>query len=84
MVTAGQAQFEPLLTGKAERIYEVLPEESKKDYATATKVLGERLKPAGRKALSSTQLLRRKQGTGETLCRCSRASLNKAMEHRKG
>ena len=60
-------QFELLLTGKAERIYEVLPEESKKDYATATKALGERLKPAGRKALSSAQLLRRKQGTGETI-----------------
>ena len=60
-------QFELLLTDKAERIYEVLPEESKKDYATATKALGERLKPAGRKALSSAQLLRRKQGTGETV-----------------
>ena len=67
----------------------MLPEESKKDYATATKALGERLKPAGRKALSSAQLLRRKQGTVQErlsmpLCRRLRASLNKAMEHRKG
>ena len=44
-------------TGGAERIYEVLPEESKSSYAVATKALGDRLKPAGQKALVSAQLL---------------------------
>ena len=56
-----------LNVGKAERVYEVLPGESKSSYAKATKALGDRLKPAGRKALSSAQLLRRKQRSGETV-----------------
>ena len=59
--------FELHLVGKAERVYEVLPGESKSSYAKATKALGDRLKPAGRKALSSAQLLRRKQRSGETV-----------------
>ena len=36
--------------GKAERVYEVLPGESKSSYAKATKALGDRLEQAGRKA----------------------------------
>ena len=58
-------QFELHLVGRAEQIYEVLPGESKSSYAKATKALEDRLKPAGRKALSSAQLLRRKQKPGE-------------------
>ena len=54
-------QFELHLTGKAERIYEVLPEESKKGFAEATAALGERL----REALLSAQLLQWKQRSGE-------------------
>ena len=49
-------QFELHLVGRAEQIYEVLPGESKSSYAKATKALEDRLKPAGRKALSSSQL----------------------------
>ena len=58
-------QFELHLVGRAEQIYEVLPGESKSSYAKATKALENRLKLAGRKALSSAQLLRRKQKPGE-------------------
>ncbi len=58
-------QFELHLTGRAERIYEVLSEDVKTDFSKATAALGERLRPAGRKALASAQLLSRKQKTGE-------------------
>ena len=58
-------QFELHLVGRAEQIYEVLTGESKSSYAKATKALEDRLKPSGRKALSSAQLLRRKQKPGE-------------------
>ncbi len=37
----------------------------KTDFRKATAALGECLKPAGRKALASAQLLSRKQKTGE-------------------
>ena len=45
----------------------MLPEESKSSFALASKALGDRLKPAGRKALASAQLLRRKQRGSETV-----------------
>ena len=65
------------LTGREESIYEVLQAEEK-----ATKALGGRLKPAGRKALASAQLLRRKQRPGETVdefVQALRVCLRKAM-----
>ena len=60
-------QFELHLSGKAESIYEVLPEESKVSFSVDTKALGDHLRPAGRKALTSAQLLRRKQKMGESV-----------------
>ena len=60
-------QFELHLTGKAESIYEVLSAELKGSYASATRALGERLRPARREALTSAQLLRRQQRAGETV-----------------
>lgn len=50
-------QFELNLSGGAERIYEVLPHEAKILCNKATEALGDHLKPAGQKALSSIQLL---------------------------
>ncbi len=43
----------------------MLSEDVKTDFSKATAALGERLRPAGRKALASAQLLSRKQKTGE-------------------
>ncbi len=80
-------QFELYLVGRAERIYEVLPSESKSSYARATKALSERLKPAGRKTLSSAQLLRRKQKPGETVDEFVQAFenlLEKSYGHKSG
>jgi hypothetical protein len=60
-------QFELHLTGKAERVYEVLPPEEKQTFASATEALGRRIQPAKREALASAQLLRRKQKAGESV-----------------
>ena len=60
-------QFELHLAGKAESVYEVLPAELKGSYASATRSLGERLQPVRREALTSGQLLRRRQRLGESV-----------------
>ena len=43
--------------GKAKGIYSVLPLEEKWDFTAASQVLGKRVQPAKREALSSAQLL---------------------------
>ena len=58
-------QFELHLAGKAEGVYAVLPSEDKESFERASKALGERVQPAMREALSSAQLLRRRQRTAE-------------------
>ena len=60
-------QFELHLTGRAERVYEVLPSKSKETYAVATEALRKRLNPVEREALVSAQLMRRKQQAGESV-----------------
>lgn len=60
-------QFELHLTGKAESIYAVLPVDDKDTFEKASKALGERVRLAKREALSSAQLLRRRQRTGESV-----------------
>jgi len=50
-----------------EQIYEVLPAAFNKSNEEGTQALGRRLKPAGRKAFTSAELLRRKQHPGETM-----------------
>ena len=60
-------QFELHLAGKAESVYEVLPPEEKGSFDLASKALGKRIQPAKREALSSAQLLRRRQRTGESV-----------------
>ena len=60
-------QFELLLTGKAERVYDVLPEGAKATFKEATEALGKRLSPVRREALVSAQLMRRRQRSDETV-----------------
>ena len=60
-------QFELHLGGKAEGIYDVLPADEKTTFDLATKALGKRVQPAKREALSSAQLLRRRQKSGESV-----------------
>ena len=60
-------QFELHLAGKAESVYEVLPPEEKGSFDLASKALGKIIQPAKREALSSAQLLRRRQWTGESV-----------------
>ena len=60
-------QFELHLGGRAEQIYEVLPSSAKASFEEASKALGARLVPAGRKALTSAELLGRKQHEGESV-----------------
>jgi len=45
----------------------VLPSTAKTTHKVATKALGDRLKPAGRKALTSAELVSRKQRPGESV-----------------
>ena len=60
-------QFELHLAGKAESIYAVLPPEEKETFEKASQALGKRVQPAKREALSSAQLLRRRQKLGESV-----------------
>ena len=52
-------QFELLLSGRAERIYELMPGSVKGTFQEATTALQKRLEPVGRDALRSAQLIRR-------------------------
>ena len=58
-------QFELHLTGKVKSIYEVLPPEEKATFTLASEALGKRVQPAKREALTSAQLLRRRQKPGK-------------------
>ena len=60
-------QFELLLSGCAERIYELLPGSVKGTFQEATTALQKCLEPVGRDALRSAQLIRRRQKFGETV-----------------
>ena len=60
-------QFELLLSGRAERIYELLPGSCKSTFQDATTALQRRLEPVGRDALRSAQLIRRRQRSGESV-----------------
>ena len=60
-------QFELLLTGKAEKLYELLPAGDLRSYQIAVDALKKRLTPAGREALRSAQLMRRKQQVNESV-----------------
>ena len=60
-------QFELLLSGCAERIYELLPGSVKGAFQEATTALQKRLEPVGRDVLRSAQLIRRRQKFGETV-----------------
>ena len=54
-------QFELHLVGRAERVYEVLPAELKQTFDVAVTSLSQRLHPVKRQALTSAQLIKRKQ-----------------------
>ena len=60
-------QFELHLAGKAEKVYEVLPNEVKQNFSDASSALQQRLNPVRREALVSVQLMRRKQQPSETV-----------------
>ena len=60
-------QFELLLTGRAEKIYELLSDSVKESFQTATEALHKRLTPVRREALVSAQLMRRRQQNTETV-----------------
>ena len=60
-------QFELHLAGKAELLYEVLPNDTKVSLDTAVAALRDRLQPVQHAALASAQLMRRKQGTQESV-----------------
>ena len=53
-------QFELHLSVRAERVYEVLPSQSKASFKDATEALQKHLNPIEREALVSAQLMRRK------------------------
>lgn len=55
------------MTGKAERIYEILPDKVKKCFTDASKAFCQRLNPIRREALISAQLMRRRQRVEETV-----------------
>ena len=60
-------QLELRLKGRAERLYEVLPQESKISFSSALESLKKRLAPARRDALLSAQLMKRKQLPSESV-----------------
>ena len=60
-------QFELLLTGRAEKLYKLLSAGEDGSFKSATKALQKRLTPAGREALRSAQLMRRRQQTNESV-----------------
>ena len=60
-------QLELHLTGRAEEIYEVLPETVKRSPDSAMSALRERLHPVRNDALVSAQLMRRRQEPQETV-----------------
>ena len=60
-------QLELRLKGQAERLYEVLPTESKTSFSSAVESLKKRLVPARRDALLSAQLMKRKQLPSESV-----------------
>ena len=60
-------QFELHLAGKAELLYELLPNDTKVSLDTAVAALRDRLQPVQHAALASAQLMRRKQGTQESV-----------------
>lgn len=66
-----QKQFELHLGGRAQQIYEVFP--------SGTSSQGPGTMPAGHKALTSAELLRRKQRQWTSLSRPLRSSLSEAM-----
>ena len=60
-------QLELRLKGRAERLFEVLPSESKSSFKSAVEGLKKRLAPARRDALLSAQLMKRKQLPSESV-----------------
>ena len=55
------------LKGRAERLFEILPDEVKRNYSSAVEGLRKRLTPVRREALVSAQLMKRKQKMSETV-----------------
>ena len=55
------------LKGRAERLFEILPNEVKRNYSSAVEGLRKRLTPVRREALVSAQLMKRKQKVSETV-----------------
>ena len=60
-------QLELRLKGRAESIFEVLPDESKGSFQAVVDGLGKRLAPVRREALLSAQLMKRRQRDTETV-----------------
>ncbi len=60
-------QFELHLSDRAERLYEVLPAEAKRKYTDAVGALRQWLHPVKQEALTSAQLMKRKQKPQETV-----------------
>ena len=60
-------QRELRLKGRAERLFEVLPEEVKESYSSVVESLRERLAPVRWEALLSAQLIKRKLKVNETV-----------------
>ena len=61
------AQLELHLTGRAERLYEVLPADVRESFELALAALHSRLVPVQREALLSAQLMRRRQKADESV-----------------
>ena len=64
-------QLELHLTDRAERLFEVLPKESKVSFSTAVDSLRKHLVPARRDALLSAQLMKRKQLPSGSVDQCA-------------
>ena len=60
-------QLELYLTGRVEQVYEVLPASAKDTFSAAIESLKQRLQPVANEALLSSQLMKRKQRTGESV-----------------
>ena len=60
-------QFELLLAGRAEELYEFFSTGDRGSFKSAMEALQKRLTAAGREALRSVQLMRRRQQTDESV-----------------
>ena len=80
-------QFELHLAGRAELLYEVLPDDAKINLEVAVTALRDQLQPVQHATLASAQLMRRKQNSQESVdkyAQCFEQLLEQSYGNRKG